>query len=98
MAHTVLEPNGSILLLTAPHPHPGGRKQSREPDMLVPGLSTPDAAAVVGAIPAVTTFKSKASTEWGRKVSPSSSSHSASGTEDRVAAADHHDHSFSPQG
>lgn len=67
--------------------------------MSVPGVSTPNAAAAVGAIPAVTTFKPKAKYRVGEEGLPVIQfPQCATGTEDRVATADHHSHSFSPHG
>lgn len=61
MAHTVLEPKGSILLLAAEEERKAeGWTCCATHRPFVPGVSTPDEAAAVGTIPAVTTLKLKA--------------------------------------
>lgn len=93
--HTALEPGGSTLLLTV---FRWGRKKSREQDVFVPGVPTPDAAAAAGTLPAVTTLKLKAKYRVGEEDLPVLHfPQCATGTEDSVATTGHHNHGFSPQ-
>lgn len=95
MAHTALEPNGSILLLTV---FCQGREKRSELDMSEPGVSTSDAAAAVGTIPAVTTLKLKAKHRVGEEdLLVIQFPQCATSTKDRVVTTDHHNHGFSPR-
>ena len=69
MAHTVLEPNGSILLLTAPLPPQGKKAEQRAGHVGARAFHT-RCCSCGGAIPAVTTFKPKAKYRVGEEGLP----------------------------